>query len=99
MGYQFTSEDNNSGNNVQRGNFKPADAFLNLYLPKPGGGKGKLEPAIRLFADNADHKQLMDLFEKDPEGTVELVRNALIMQYNRADGERQLFDLGQAAQS
>jgi len=72
--------------NVTNGDFKKADAFINLSLPRTDGSKCKLgDTGIKLYVDKADHIALINMFQDNPESAVELFRKHLIIDYREAN--------------
>lgn len=66
-----------SEDNVTRGNFKKASAYINIYLPNTDGGKRKLG-SIRLYEDKAPEAELINWLKEDPSRIGQLMGNAII---------------------
>lgn len=61
-----------------------ADAFINLYLPRDNGTRGKIGTGIPLRATNPAMKQLIDWLLAD-EANVALFKEQLILEVNSAE--------------
>lgn len=69
--------------------YKKADAFINLSLPRADGSTGKVDRGLRLYFDSADQKGLAELLQT-PEG-IERFRSALVITCNYANVEKAGF--------
>lgn len=63
----------NASSNVQTGNFKKADGFINIYATDANGKSHKVG-ALNLYRDNALHLAMIEHIEANPEdGVVEVM--------------------------
>ena len=93
----FNFEGNTASSNVSEGNFggrnyKKADAFIHLSLPRQDGANGKLG-AIKLYLDREDLAALIKALNSG-EVTIDQVKNALILDFRMATGNRSAFAVG-----
>lgn len=71
-----------------------ADAFVNLYLPTRDGNRVKLG-AVSLSADKPTQKQLLDFIADGGEDALNQLKDRLILDFKRADGNNGTeLDLG-----
>ena len=70
------------------------DAFVNLYFPTRDGSRVKLG-AISLSVDKPTQKQLLDFIADGGDEALEQLKDRLIMDFKRADGQNGTeLDLG-----
>jgi len=64
---------------------KQADAYVNISMATRDGGQAKLG-AISLDADKPMEKKLLDMLTDSEEKALDALKNRLILDYKRADG-------------
>lgn len=72
-------------NNQRGANQKErAIAFINFHLPTNSGDSKQLAFGA-LVASNPDHVELLEQYEKDPEGVLAAIKDALDIRINEAN--------------
>ena len=73
----------NATTNVQAGNFKKADSFINLYA-EDASGKSHKVGFLALYKDNALHQAMIEHIEANPEAGVYDVLSSFQADYRSA---------------
>lgn len=79
---------------VTNSKIKPADGFINVWLPVKGGGRTKIG-TFYLRDDENDPKQQMlrEWLEENPEKNIEIFRDKIQMDYQPNVPKSEEFDL------
>lgn len=87
----FSRPPQNTGGN---GNFRKADAFINIYMPTRDGGQTKLG-ALTLTADKNVQKQILDFITDGGDEALASLKERLILDFKLANGGNGVeLDLG-----
>lgn len=87
MPNRFNTSRSNDRNDASNDDWK-AKGFLNLYLPKKNadGTPGKFKLGAIPVTDKGAMAKLLERLQKDPEATVKAISEALVVDYQSADG-------------